>query len=111
MTMTVCLLMNGIKKHQDKAFDRAFKEIDTDGSGLVDAIELGAALRAMGQKPTDEEVHTLIADADQSGTGSIDKPAISKADEKQTRPSTAQGEAREGKSDARNDTGNLFDEN
>ena len=66
------------KKHQDKAFDRAFKEIDTDGSGLVDAIELGAALRAMGQKPTDEEVHTLIADADQSGTGSIDKTAFRK---------------------------------
>jgi len=61
------------KKVQEKAFDQAFKEIDTDGSGTIDAKELGSALRAMGQTPTDEEVQSLLSEFDHSNTGQIDK--------------------------------------
>eukprot|EP00961_Rhodomonas_salina_P014377 193043-Rhodomonas_salina.5 len=48
---------------------RAFKMFDTDGSGTIDASELGNALRAMGQKVSDEEVKEMLAQADDDGTG------------------------------------------
>lgn len=51
---------------------RAFKMFDTDGSGTIDASELGNALRAMGQKVSDEEVKEMLAQADDDGTGEID---------------------------------------
>ena len=66
------------KKIQEKAFDQAFKEIDTDGSGAIDASELGSALRAMGQSPTDEEVQSLLSEFDHSNTGQIDKNGFRK---------------------------------
>jgi calmodulin len=43
-----------------------------DGSGTIDSSELGAALRAMGQELTDEDVAKMLAEADDDGGGEID---------------------------------------
>lgn len=41
-----------------------FFELDRDGSGSIDAEELGMMLRSLGQNPTDEELKELIDSVD-----------------------------------------------
>ena len=41
-----------------------FFNLDRDGSGTIDAEELAFMLRSLGQNPTEEEVHELIASVD-----------------------------------------------
>jgi len=47
-----------------EAARKLFFELDRDGSGSIDADELGVMLRSLGQNPTDEEVQALIASVD-----------------------------------------------
>lgn len=42
-----------------------FFEIDGDGSGSIDADELGVAMRRLGQHPTDQELRELIYSVDE----------------------------------------------
>lgn len=42
-----------------------FNEIDSDMSGSIDTEELSAAMRRLGQNPTDQEVRELIFSVDQ----------------------------------------------
>lgn len=49
-----------------------FFELDRDGSGSIDAEELGMMLRSLGQNPTDEEIKELIASVDdEDGDGQL----------------------------------------
>lgn len=43
-----------------------------DCSGSIDAAELGALMRALGQRPTDAQIRAMIDDADVDRTGSIE---------------------------------------
>ena len=55
------------RKISDKELEMArkmFFDLDRDGSGSIDAEELGMMLRSLGQNPTDEELHALIDSVD-----------------------------------------------
>ena len=56
------------RKISDKELEAArkmFFELDRDGSGSIDAEELGMMLRSLGQNPTDEELRDLIDSVDE----------------------------------------------
>eukprot|EP00227_Mantoniella_beaufortii_P008353 CAMPEP_0197591140 /NCGR_PEP_ID=MMETSP1326-20131121/12894_1 /TAXON_ID=1155430 /ORGANISM="Genus nov. species nov., Strain RCC2288" /LENGTH=209 /DNA_ID=CAMNT_0043156511 /DNA_START=219 /DNA_END=844 /DNA_ORIENTATION=- len=59
-----------IGKTQLKDLQRKYSLFDADGSGFINATELGDVLRAVGLNPIEARVHELLAlyDADQSGT-------------------------------------------
>jgi Ca2+-binding EF-hand superfamily protein len=55
------------RKISDKELEMArkmFFELDRDGSGSIDAEELGVMLRQMGQNPTEQELKELIDSVD-----------------------------------------------
>jgi len=55
------------RKISDKELEAArkmFFELDRDGSGSIDAEELGMMLRSLGQNPSDEELKELIDSVD-----------------------------------------------
>merc|ERR1712086_876323 len=56
-------------------YTRSFHNIDRDGTGSIDAEELTAALREMGQYPSSAEVECMIrmVDFDCSGTVDLDE--------------------------------------
>jgi len=49
-----------------------FHTFDEDGGGSIDALEIKATMRAMGQKISDEELISMIAIADPEESGEID---------------------------------------
>lgn len=51
---------------------QAFNVFDSDGSGSIDAAELGSCLRALGQNLTDQELEDLILSVDEDRSGSIE---------------------------------------
>eukprot|EP00882_Tetradesmus_deserticola_P005720 GHRQ01006022.1.p2 GENE.GHRQ01006022.1~~GHRQ01006022.1.p2 ORF type:complete len:150 (+),score=69.62 GHRQ01006022.1:306-755(+) len=51
---------------------KAFNNFDKDGSGTIDVKELKAALGAMNQHPTDEELFVMIHDVDEDSSGEIE---------------------------------------
>merc|ERR1712086_245350 len=53
--------------------EEAFDLFDIDGSGTIDAKELGTAMRALGLDSRDpDEVRKMIEDIDKDGSGTID---------------------------------------
>ena len=55
------------RKISDKELEAArkmFFDLDRDGSGSIDADELGVMLRSLGQNPTEQELHDLIESVD-----------------------------------------------
>eukprot|EP00993_Chasmostoma_nieuportense_P005115 NODE_5750_length_616_cov_6.214724_g5586_i0.p1 GENE.NODE_5750_length_616_cov_6.214724_g5586_i0~~NODE_5750_length_616_cov_6.214724_g5586_i0.p1 ORF type:complete len:176 (-),score=65.67 NODE_5750_length_616_cov_6.214724_g5586_i0:75-602(-) len=60
-----------LSEQQLAEFREAFYLFDTDGSYEIDAKELGAALRSVGQDYTEQEIHDLIAEIDLDHSGSI----------------------------------------
>mmetsp|Transcript_44327 Transcript_44327/g.116479 ORF Transcript_44327/g.116479 Transcript_44327/m.116479 type:complete len:217 (-) Transcript_44327:190-840(-) len=50
---------------------KLFFSLDRDGSGAVDADELGMMMRTLGQDPTEEEIMELILSVDESDDGVI----------------------------------------
>lgn len=52
---------------------RQFRAIDTDGSGEIDAAEVGQLLRrVLGEEPSEEQVAEVLSAADRDGSGTID---------------------------------------
>ena len=45
---------------------------DKDGSGDIEAAELGQVMRNLGQNPKETELEDMIAEVDADGSGSID---------------------------------------
>ncbi|KAF9403934.1 hypothetical protein BGZ94_004452 [Podila epigama] len=52
-------------------FKEAFSLFDRKGTGHIEAASLGDLLRALGQNPTQAKVRELVAEADPSGSNSI----------------------------------------
>ena len=50
----------------------AFDQMDTDKSGELDFDEIMAAVKAMGQDPSEEKIHQYIKDHDADGNGRLD---------------------------------------
>jgi len=59
---------------QHAEFKEAFQEFDKDGSGAISAKELLGVMRAMGQNPTEDEVLSLMMEADLDHNGTIEFP-------------------------------------
>eukprot|EP01062_Namystynia_karyoxenos_P057236 TRINITY_DN4818_c0_g5_i1.p1 TRINITY_DN4818_c0_g5~~TRINITY_DN4818_c0_g5_i1.p1 ORF type:complete len:944 (+),score=322.86 TRINITY_DN4818_c0_g5_i1:75-2834(+) len=55
-------------------YQRMFKTYDTDGSGTIDALELGKIMSALGQQMSAEDLASLIAEADTDGSGLLEFP-------------------------------------
>jgi Ca2+-binding EF-hand superfamily protein len=53
-------------------FSLTFRDFDLDGSGSIDARELGIALKKMGQGATPEKLKKIIDDVDDNGNGEIE---------------------------------------
>ena len=45
---------------------KVFNKFDKDGGGSIDINELGQALRNMGKDPTENELKTMLKDADKA---------------------------------------------
>lgn len=57
---------------QINEFHRVFSEFDKDGSGTIDASELGDAMRSLGLNPTPVDLREMIQAVDLDASGTID---------------------------------------
>ena len=55
-----------------KDYAEAFKVFDLDGSGSIDANELGIIMGRFGLKPSEKQLHDMISEVDADGSGEID---------------------------------------
>lgn len=60
-----------LTKEQVEHFREAFNLFDTDGSGCIDADELGACMRFLGKYYSEEEILEMIADWDLNESGTM----------------------------------------
>merc|ERR1712070_1059193 len=63
---------SGPSEQQLAEIREAFELFDIDGSGTIDAKELGTAMRALGMDAKKEEIRKMIEDIDKDGSGTID---------------------------------------
>merc|ERR1712010_383166 len=63
---------SGPTSQQLEEINEAFQLFDIDGSGTIDAKELGTAMRALGMDAKQEEIKKMIEDIDKDGSGTID---------------------------------------
>ena len=59
---------NNLTKEEEEQIKDKFLLFDADGSGSISKEELGAAMRYMGQNPTEAEVQTMLESLDKDGT-------------------------------------------
>ena len=52
--------------------ETAFRLFDSDGSGTITAKELKQVFETLGQKPTDDELASMLKEVDSDGSGAID---------------------------------------
>ena len=48
-----------------------FDLFDTNGDGMINHKELTAAMRALGFKPTEEQIENMMKDNDKTGSGTL----------------------------------------
>ena len=63
-----------LTKTQLEQLTECFGLMDADGSGAIDADELGAALKLLGIHLRPSEVAELVAEVDPRNTGEVDMP-------------------------------------
>ena len=61
-----------LSETQIEEFREAFLLFDKNGDGTITTVELGTAMRSLGQNPTEEELQEMINEVDEDGGGSID---------------------------------------
>jgi calmodulin len=52
---------------------------DKDGDGTITTKELGTVMRALGQHPTEKELHNMISEVDADGTDMGEKGKSSRS--------------------------------
>lgn len=71
-TVTAYIPPRKISDKELEAARKMFFELDRDGSGSIDAEELGMMLRSLGQNPSEQEIKDLIASVDdEDGDGQL----------------------------------------
>jgi len=65
-------MSQNLTRDQIDHFREAFNVFDSDGSGSIDASELGSCLRALGQNLSDQELEDLILSVDEDRSGCIE---------------------------------------
>jgi len=63
---------DGFLKAELESFKTIFTEFDDDGSDEINVIELGDMLRQMGYRVNSEDMHDLILQVDENGSGQLD---------------------------------------
>eukprot|EP00397_Hematodinium_sp_SG-2012_P058982 GEMP01075132.1.p1 GENE.GEMP01075132.1~~GEMP01075132.1.p1 ORF type:complete len:183 (-),score=55.08 GEMP01075132.1:475-1023(-) len=53
-------------------FREIFNLVDTDGSGVIDAAELGQLVESVGMRMSKDELQKMVEDLDKDGSGEID---------------------------------------
>ncbi len=64
--------MSELSESQRAEFKEAFDMFDKDGSGSIDAKELGVVMRSLNQNPTEAELRDMINNADKDGNGTVE---------------------------------------
>ncbi|GFZ16182.1 Calcium-binding protein [Actinidia chinensis var. chinensis] len=64
--------MASLQSDQLKQLKDIFTRFDMDSDGSLTHLELAALLRALGLKPSGDQIHVLLANMDQNGNGSIE---------------------------------------
>eukprot|EP00931_Biecheleriopsis_adriatica_P087608 TRINITY_DN62048_c0_g1_i1.p1 TRINITY_DN62048_c0_g1~~TRINITY_DN62048_c0_g1_i1.p1 ORF type:complete len:167 (-),score=68.35 TRINITY_DN62048_c0_g1_i1:177-677(-) len=67
-----------LTEEQVEEFQEAFGLFDKDGDGSITADELGIVMKALGRKPTLEELKAMIGEVDEDGSGNIEFPEFLK---------------------------------
>lgn len=65
-------MMETIQSEQLKQLKDIFMRFDMDSDGSLTQLELAALLRALGLKPTGDQLHILLADMDSNGNGLVE---------------------------------------
>lgn len=53
-------------------YEEIFKRYDADGSGTIEARELGQVMRDLGHEMSPEELDAMVSEIDEDGSGEID---------------------------------------
>lgn len=61
-----------LTREQVLAFRETFNLFDKDGGGSINVSEIGDVLRALGQKPTKQELAQMVKEVDADGSGDVD---------------------------------------
>ncbi|CAD5214589.1 unnamed protein product [Bursaphelenchus xylophilus] len=64
--------LDGISEEEMIEYKEAFRLFDKDGNGSISSKELGVAMRALGQNPTEQELLDMVNEVDIDGSGTID---------------------------------------
>ena len=70
--VVVCVCVCQGADHDRHVLATIWQAVDADGSGMLECSEIGQVMARMGRKLTHEEVHSLFAEIDLDGSGSID---------------------------------------
>ena len=65
-------LLAELTPDQIEDYKGVFDMFDADGDRTISVSELSTVMRTLGQNPTDEEIYTMIEQADKDGSMSID---------------------------------------
>ncbi|XGW28990.1 hypothetical protein V3C99_008641 [Haemonchus contortus] len=63
-----------LTEQEIEEFKEAFMLFDKDGNGTMSTKELGIAMRALGQNPTEQQILEIINDVDIDGNGQVEFP-------------------------------------
>ena len=61
-----------LSETQIEELREAFLLFDKNGDGTITTVELGTAMRSLGQNPTKEELQEMINEVDEDGNGTIE---------------------------------------
>uniref|UniRef100_A0A8R1E5R0 EF-hand domain-containing protein n=3 Tax=Caenorhabditis japonica TaxID=281687 RepID=A0A8R1E5R0_CAEJA len=68
------MVISQLTEEEILEFKEAFLLFDKDGNGTISIKELGIAMRALGQNPTEQQIMEIIHDVDLDGNGQVEFP-------------------------------------
>ncbi|PIC36044.1 hypothetical protein B9Z55_015188 [Caenorhabditis nigoni] len=68
------MVISQLTEEEIHEFKEAFLLFDKDGNGTISIKELGVAMRALGQNPTEQQMMEIIHDVDLDGNGQVEFP-------------------------------------
>lgn len=63
-----------LSEEQKKQLEECYELMDADGSGAIDADELGAAFKLLGLDVTKSEIGAMLDEVDEDGSGEVEYP-------------------------------------